>query len=85
MVFGLWHIAPTLESVRTHPAADDLSGKPLHIAASVAGIVAATAAAGVAFGFLRVRSRSVVAPVLVHAALNATAFGTARLLATAIN
>ena len=40
----------------------------------VASTVLATAAAGVAFAWLRLRSRSVVAPVLAHAALNSLAF-----------
>jgi membrane protease YdiL (CAAX protease family) len=80
-MFGLWHIAPTIESMRTHPAGDEIANDPKRIVGSVTGIVLATAAAGAVFGLLRVRTKSVVAPVLVHAAINGAAFGTTRILA----
>jgi membrane protease YdiL (CAAX protease family) len=65
-VFGLWHIRPTLDAT----AANDLaSGLPGRTAAVLSGCVG-TAAAGVLFTGLRMRSGSLLAPVLVHAAAN---------------
>ena len=49
-------------------------GRPAH----VLGTVAATAAAGVGFALLRLRSRSVAAPVLAHAAVNQLGYAAAR-------
>jgi uncharacterized protein len=45
--------------------------------------VLVTTVAGVGFSWLRFRSKSVVAPILVHAALNGSAFVAARLVARA--
>ena len=65
-VFGLWHIRPTLDAT----AANDLAaGLPGRTAAVLSGCVL-TAAAGVLFTGLRMRSGSLLAPVLVHAAAN---------------
>jgi hypothetical protein len=78
VVFGVWHVVPALHSHRHTAAAagavDGAGGR----AALVAGTVAATAAAGLALGALRVRTSSVVAPMLVHAAINGAAFTAAR-------
>jgi membrane protease YdiL (CAAX protease family) len=65
-VFGFWHIRPTLSAA----AANDLaSGLPGRTAAVLSGCVL-TAAAGVLFTGLRIRSGSLLAPILVHAATN---------------
>ena len=65
-VFGLWHIRPTLSAA----AANDLAhGLPGRTAAVLSGCVV-TAAAGALFTCLRIRSGSLLAPVLVHAATN---------------
>ena len=65
-VFGLWHIRPTVSAV----AANDLAnGLPARAAAVLFGCVS-TAAAGVLFTWLRVRSGGLLAPVLLHAATN---------------
>lgn len=65
-VFGLWHIRPTLSAT----AANDLAhGLPGRTAAVVSGCVS-TAAAGALLAWLRIRSGSLLAPVLVHAATN---------------
>ena len=47
---------------------------------AVLASVAATALAGLGFSWLRFRGDSVVAPVVVHAALNSSAFAAARLV-----
>jgi membrane protease YdiL (CAAX protease family) len=43
--------------------------------------VAVTAVAGLGFSWLRFRADSLVAPVVVHAALNSSAFAAARMVA----
>jgi len=89
-LFGLWHILPTLESlgpattVRS-AAADPTGTGPSRGARAarlgiVAGVVVATAGAGAAFATLRFRSRSVLAPVVTHAALNVAALLAARVV-----
>ena len=76
--FGVWHVLPALESHSHNPAGARISaragGRPAH----VLGTVAATAAAGVGFALLRLRSRSVAAPVLAHAAVNQLGYAAAR-------
>ncbi|MGY1696615.1 CPBP family intramembrane glutamic endopeptidase [Geodermatophilus sp. SYSU D00814] len=65
-VFGLWHVRPTLSGL----AANDLVDGPLATAAAVALVCAGTAVAGVLFTWLRLRSGSLLAPVLLHLATN---------------
>jgi membrane protease YdiL (CAAX protease family) len=74
LAFGVWHVLPALESHRSNPAAADVADHVGGAGAVVASTIVATAAAGVAFAWLRLRSRSVVAPVIAHAALNSLAF-----------
>ena len=76
-MFGVWHVLPTLESLAANPP-DDGDHSAAHKIGVVAGTVAATTAAGVGFSLLRLRSRSVLAPVIVHAAINSSAFIAAR-------
>ncbi len=67
--FGLWHIAPSLEALAANrPDA----GVALAIG-FVAGSVIATAAAGLLFTALRVRSGGVIAPVVAHGLINSLA------------
>lgn len=71
-VFGLWHVATTIGDLGGNDATESLNA--LEQAGSVVGIVVATGIAGVFFGWLRVRSGSVVAPWLAHIAFNACTF-----------
>jgi membrane protease YdiL (CAAX protease family) len=74
-VFGLWHVFPAFEFRSVN--ADRTGSRPSPGARSlgvVAVTVLTTAAAGVGFGWLRRRSRSIVAPVLLHTAINAGGF-----------
>ena len=64
-VFGLWHVLPALEDRRRD---ERVAARPL--AATVGPTVLATTAAGVGFSVLRLRTGSVLAPILVHAATN---------------
>jgi len=65
-VFGVWHIRPTLQALRVNGLASDRG----QAAARVAAGVAATTAGGALLSWLRARSGSLTAPVLVHLATN---------------
>jgi membrane protease YdiL (CAAX protease family) len=64
--FGLWHIPPALSNAHGKSA----------IAAFgvVAGTIAITTVAGVLFALLRLRSGSILAPMLAHVATNSVAY-----------
>lgn len=66
VLFGLWHIGPTVRLLEEHAVAVD---SPAAVA-GVAAAVVATAGAGVLFGWLRLRTGGVLAPALVHLAAN---------------
>ena len=76
LVFGLWHVLPALDG--RHPRGEEWGDDVAGITAHVAGNVAATTAAGVGFCVLRLWSGSIVAPTIVHAMVNTTAFVAAR-------
>ncbi len=82
-LFGLWHLLPTVDMMRTNPAADVLPKGWLGHAVALAGTTAATAAIGAVFAGLRLRGGSVVAPVMAHTAINASAYLAARLVGRA--
>ena len=65
-VFGIWHIRPTLQALRVNGLASDRKNAVARVAAGVA----ATSAGGVLLSWLRARSGSLTAPVLVHLATN---------------
>jgi membrane protease YdiL (CAAX protease family) len=68
-LFGVWHIRPTAEALRINQLA---AGRRATLG-SVAGAVAATAAAGLLLSGLRERSGSLAAPVLLHLTANSGA------------
>jgi CAAX protease family protein len=65
-VFGIWHIGPTAAALRIN----GLAGAPGKTVAGVTAGVAATAAGGVLLSWLRTRSGSLAAPILLHLATN---------------
>ena len=65
-VFGLWHIRPTLQALR----ANGLASTRGRAVAGVAVAVATTTTGGVVFSWLRERSGSLTAPILLHVATN---------------
>jgi membrane protease YdiL (CAAX protease family) len=67
-LFGLWHIAPTLTSTSDNRGVGDASPVLVVLAA-----VAATFVAGLLLGWLRLRSDSLIAPTIAHAATNGLA------------
>ncbi len=73
LLFGLWHIQPTLQTMSDNRAVGAASTQVAGRVALVAGAVAVTFVAGLAFAWLRLRSRSLVAPVLAHVATNGLA------------
>jgi len=81
--FGVWHVIPTLASLDTSAVAARVPASTSARVGTVAGIAAATAIAGLAFNALQRRSGSVIAPILVHAALYIAAFATTRAVANA--
>jgi membrane protease YdiL (CAAX protease family) len=78
LLFGLWHVLPTLQSLERGTADDATDGDPARITAAAVSVVAATAGAGAALAWLRLRSGNVMAPIIAHAALNMTAFAGVR-------
>jgi membrane protease YdiL (CAAX protease family) len=68
-IFGLWHIRPTLELTSTNGFADSGPGR----VAAVAAAVVLTTAGGALFAWLRLRSRSLVAPLVAHTGINSLA------------
>jgi len=66
VVFGLWHIRPTLGLLD----ANDVAPDPVARAGAVAAAVVVTTAGGLLFCLLRVRSGSTLAPVIAHTATN---------------
>lgn len=72
--FGLWHVLGALTLASDNEGIGALlEDRPRPALATAAGAAVATGAAGLAFLALRRRTDSVVAPVAVHWALNATA------------
>ena len=68
-VFGIWHIRPAAEAVAANRLATTRGARISAVTATVAG----TAAAGALLSFLRSRSGSLAAPLLLHLAANCTA------------
>jgi membrane protease YdiL (CAAX protease family) len=71
-LFGLWHIVPTMVRLDQNPAGDYAINGLAHVGL-VSLAVVATAMAGIVFCWLRLRSRSLAAPVVVHAVANGVA------------
>jgi membrane protease YdiL (CAAX protease family) len=71
-------VIPAVHSHEANPAITRAADRAGGRIATVAGTVVATGLAGAAFGWLRLRSRSVLAPVIAHAGINVAAFLAAR-------
>lgn len=71
VLFGLWHVVTSLDlSAGNRGAADAVGPGPLGVALGVVGAVAFTGVAGVVFGWLRVRTGSLLPAVAMHWAAN---------------
>ena len=73
VLFGLWHIEPTLGTMRDNHATAGLSASIGGQVLVVLGAIAVTFVAGLLFCWLRLRSKSLIAPVMAHAATNGLA------------
>lgn len=69
VVFGLWHIPPTVVALWIN----DVSAASTEGVATIAGAVVVTTIAGFGFSWLRLGSGSLLAPVLAHCATNSLA------------
>jgi uncharacterized protein len=69
LLFGLWHIRPTLGSLATNDLAEGAWAQ----VGAVTAAVALTTVGGVLFCALRLASGSLVAPLIVHTATNSAA------------
>ena len=76
-LFGLWHIGVAISSASGNAAVPDSGGG---LVLTVLGTVAATTVAGIVFCWLRLRSGSLLAPMLAHTATNSVAFAVAWVL-----
>ena len=72
-LFGLWHIAPTLHTMSDNRAVRGLAASVGGQVLLVLGSIAVTFVAGLVFCWLRLRSRSLIAPVMAHIAANGLA------------
>jgi membrane protease YdiL (CAAX protease family) len=72
-LFGLWHIEPTLETMSGNRVVGSVSSGVVGPVLVVIGALAVTFTAGLVFCWLRLRSRSLLAPVLAHLATNGLA------------
>ena len=71
VLFGLWHVLPALGGgAANEVAAGALGGGGAGTALRVGGTVLVTTAAGAGFCWLRIRADSLLAPALVHWAVN---------------
>ena len=68
-IFGVWHVQPTLGALR----ANGLDGGHGQAVARVSAVCVGMAGAGVLLSWLRARSGSLAAPVLLHLASNSGA------------
>jgi uncharacterized protein len=72
--FGLWHVLPGLGVENQNPVLDDIFGPGAGAVLAVGAAVVGTAAAGYVLCWLRLRSRSLIAPLMLHVATNSLGF-----------
>lgn len=82
LLFGLWHVFPTLDTLHLNPAGAYVEGNWLRTTGAVVAAAGVTAAAGIGFSWLRLRANSVVAPMIAHGVLNVLAFVGGRAVVT---
>jgi uncharacterized protein len=73
LLFGFWHVLPSIGIESKNPVLEDIFGGGAAWV-TVAAAVIGTGAAGMVFCLLRLRSRSLVAPMLLHVATNSLGF-----------
>lgn len=73
VLFGPWHISPTLGTMSQNGQFDNATATMEGTIVLIAGSVLATFVAGFVFSWLRLRSRSLLAPVVAHLSINGIA------------
>jgi membrane protease YdiL (CAAX protease family) len=76
-LFGLWHVEPTFHTMSDNRAIGGASASAGGQTLLVLGSIAVTFAAGLVFCWLRLRSKSLIAPVIAHAAADGLALAVA--------
>ena len=77
LLFGLWHVLPAWAINTVNPVLRSSGvSRPLAILGAVGG----TAVAGLFMGWIRIRARSLLAPVMLHIATNSFGFAIAWLV-----
>jgi membrane protease YdiL (CAAX protease family) len=84
MMFGLWHVFPTLDTLHLNPVGELVEGSALRTSGAVVGAAVATTAAGVGLSWLRLRANSIAAPIIAHGVLNTAAFVCGRMVASTL-
>lgn len=74
LLFGLWHMLPSLDLGDANPVFRDLLPGAVGTVVAVSGSVLATAAAGMALSWLRNRSGSLAAPIMFHCSINGVGY-----------
>jgi membrane protease YdiL (CAAX protease family) len=74
LLFGVWHVLPSLDLTDANPTLGDLLPGPLGALAAISGAVLGTAAAGMGLSWLRNRSGSLAAPAMVHISSNSIGY-----------
>lgn len=73
VLFGLWHIFPTIKTIEQNKTTKKIVGKSkAKTSAGVLATVITTTIAGFIFGLLRIFAGSIIAPWLVHWSINAS-------------
>jgi uncharacterized protein len=79
-LFGLWHIIPSMPAADGNAPLDAGADSMAATVGLVSGAVVATALAGLVFCWLRLRSGSLLAPMLLHVGTNSGSFAVAWLV-----
>ena len=74
LLFGLWHVLPSLDLTESNQALGDLLPGPLGLLVAIAAGVAGTAVAGMGLSWLRNRSGSLAAPAMLHISSNSIGY-----------
>lgn len=72
VLFGLWHILPTIDTLQTNPAGNLFTGI-IGVAIAIVGAIAGTFIAGLGFLWIRLYANSTYASVLAHIGTNSVA------------
>lgn len=72
VLFGLWHILPTLDTIQTNPAGNPFTGS-VGLVIAIGGAIAGTFVAGLGFLWVRLYANSTYAAVLAHIGTNSIA------------